>query len=241
MTPECEHANVASSSGSARHLEQGCRDRPYPASVTSDPARGAAGEGSADEPEPPEEAPARRGPEGEQMRAVRHLDLARKAAQCRSCTTRTAMAAITDSRTSNFFVRTAIARPTPTVAATVTGKLGAASEADRSPARRPRLGRWRGRRLRALRAGFAPGRSGIVATLRGRMWRVRHFLRFGRGGGRWHRLPACGGDSSPETPIVVPTESTSRPWASRSSSPRPTRPAPRRTPRSSSSPPPGRA
>ena len=54
-------------------------------------------------------------------------------------------------------------------------------------------------------------------------------------------LSACGGDSSPETPIVGPDRRPSRRPARPSSSLRPTRSAPRRTPRSSSSRQPDRA
>jgi hypothetical protein len=40
------------------------------------------------------------------------------------------------------------------------------------------------------------------------MWRVRHVLVLAAVAGAGVVLSACGGDSSPETPIVVPTEST---------------------------------
>ena len=47
--------------------------------------------------------------------------------------------------------------------------------------------------------------SVILATLRGRMWRVRHLVVLAVAVGAGSVLSACGGDSSPETPIVVPT------------------------------------
>jgi hypothetical protein len=46
----------------------------------------------------------------------------------------------------------------------------------------------------------------IAATLPGRMWRLRHLLVPVAVVGAGLALSACGGDSSPETPIVVPTE-----------------------------------
>jgi hypothetical protein len=45
-----------------------------------------------------------------------------------------------------------------------------------------------------------------VATLRGSMWRVRHVFVLAAAVGVGLALTACGGDSSPETPIAIPTE-----------------------------------
>jgi len=56
--------------------------------------------------------------------------------------------------------------------------------------------------------GADPVPSGILATLRGRMWRARHLVVLAGAVGAGIVLSACGGDSSPETPIVVPTETT---------------------------------
>src|SRR6185312_2056215 len=55
-------------------------------------------------------------------------------------------------------------------------------------------------------SGVVP--SWILATLRGRMWRVRHLMVLAVAVGAGAVLSACGGDSSPETPIVVPTGPT---------------------------------
>jgi hypothetical protein len=52
----------------------------------------------------------------------------------------------------------------------------------------------------------SPDGSEILATLRGRMWRARHVLIPAAAVGAGIALSACGGDSSPETPIVAPTE-----------------------------------
>jgi hypothetical protein len=52
------------------------------------------------------------------------------------------------------------------------------------------------------------GATGIPATLPGRMWRLRHLLVPAAAVCAGILLSACGGDSSPETPIVVPTETT---------------------------------
>jgi hypothetical protein len=48
--------------------------------------------------------------------------------------------------------------------------------------------------------------SGDLATLRRSMWRVRQLLVPAAAVGAGIALSACGGDSSPETPIAVPTE-----------------------------------
>src|SRR3954471_18669960 len=46
----------------------------------------------------------------------------------------------------------------------------------------------------------------MPATLRGRMWRLRHAFVPVAAVGAVLALSACGGDSSPETPIAIPTE-----------------------------------
>src|SRR3954468_4214187 len=52
--------------------------------------------------------------------------------------------------------------------------------------------------------GFGPFRDSCY--LRGRMWRLRRVFVPVAAVGAILALSACGGDSSPETPIVVPTE-----------------------------------
>src|SRR6185312_792935 len=58
------------------------------------------------------------------------------------------------------------------------------------------------------RRGSGEVPSWILATLRGRMRRLRHLMVLAVAVGAGTVLSACGGDSSPETPIVVPTETT---------------------------------
>ena len=52
-------------------------------------------------------------------------------------------------------------------------------------------------------------RAGILATLRGRMWRVRHLPVLAAVVGAGAIISACGGDSTEETSITVPTTQTS--------------------------------
>jgi hypothetical protein len=64
-------------------------------------------------------------------------------------------------------------------------------------------------RLWSANSGFKSlARSSILATLRGRMWRVRHLIVLVAAVGVGALLSACGGDSAPETPIVTPTETS---------------------------------
>jgi hypothetical protein len=68
------------------------------------------------------------------------------------------------------------------------------------------LGRYSDQSDQIFSRSRTPTPAEILATLRRRMWRLRHVLVPVAAVAAGFALSACGGDSSPETPIAVPTD-----------------------------------